>query len=729
MNLGVQYYRAPFPEQKYWEKDFARIKDSGLNTVQLWVVWAWVEPNPGQFCFDDYDRLIELAEKNNLGVILSTIAEIHPYWIHREVPGSEMIDHMGQKVISSNRCECHFGLTPGGCFDHPGIWDRMEKFLSEVVTQYRSATCLRGWDAWNELRWNVQADGLVCFCEHTLKAFRRWLDQKYTGLVGLNKAWQRRYVCFDEFLPGKFPDRTYTEMMAFEHFITWRANRHGKARYDLIKSLDPNHIVTVHAGGPSPLTSGSAYDHAINRGNDWFFADDMDGVGCSSFPKWEGMDDADFGMRVEFAKSAARDKAVWLSEVQGGRASIGFNIYQEVDALSQQRWIWNGIACGADTILFWCWRDEVFGRESSGFGLAGDDGLAEERLAAMRGTEALIEKHHNLIANYSPVKPEVGIIFSPQSYYLNWAQEGNADRSMRAICGYARVLVRKSIPYLIVEEEHLDIISGLKVLFLPRTIVTSKATERALESFLRKGGTLVCESECGAFNPQGLYRYPEDRFTARLSGIHEIGRRNLKAGLVKVVIDGQKLNLSVAQWLTPWQRGQGKVLAKNEDGDLIIEVPAGKGKMILCGTYLGDAYLQNWTAGFENFIDILISKAGCKPQIQVLSPIPEKDSFVYIKSGESGERKVVFIFSPKDKNEVHIHFGSNFFPQGQARDLITGKDISLSNTFKGQEAMLHVPECRLSILVESCRVPEKIRLTSHTFLDSRLIRSVSVLDI
>ena len=40
MNLGVQYYRPPFPNQRYWREDMARIKDAGLNTVQLWVIWG-----------------------------------------------------------------------------------------------------------------------------------------------------------------------------------------------------------------------------------------------------------------------------------------------------------------------------------------------------------------------------------------------------------------------------------------------------------------------------------------------------------------------------------------------------------------------------------------------------------------------------------------------------------------------------------------------------------------
>ena len=29
MNLGVQYYRAPFPDEKYWEEDFRKIRESG----------------------------------------------------------------------------------------------------------------------------------------------------------------------------------------------------------------------------------------------------------------------------------------------------------------------------------------------------------------------------------------------------------------------------------------------------------------------------------------------------------------------------------------------------------------------------------------------------------------------------------------------------------------------------------------------------------------------------
>jgi len=182
MFIGTQYYRPPFPEKRFWDTDFAIIRDTGIDAVQLWVCWGWVESEPGIFKFDDYDELINKSQKYGLKIVISTIAEIHPYWIHRIVPDSYMIDHMGNKVISSNRCECNVGLTPGGCFDNPKVSELMGKFLETVAKRYSNEPNLIGWDCWNELRWNVNSDGFVCYCPFTKKKFREWLKEKYGDL-------------------------------------------------------------------------------------------------------------------------------------------------------------------------------------------------------------------------------------------------------------------------------------------------------------------------------------------------------------------------------------------------------------------------------------------------------------------------------------------------------------------------------------------------------------------
>lgn len=707
IRIGAQYYRPPFPNRRYWQEDMARMADAGLNTVQLWVVWAWVEPMPDKFRFEDYDELIELADKNGLGVVLSTIGAIHPYWIHRVVPGSEMIDHMGHKVISSNRAECHYGMTPGGCTDHPGVWERMANFLEEVVLRYRSAPNLVGWDAWNELRWNVNADGIVCYCPYTINRFHTWLDAVYGGLEGLNAAWQTRFPSWEEVRPGKLPRSPYTLMMAWQHFLTWRATDLGLSRYDVIKNLDPDRVVTVHGGAPTVLYGMQFPDTALNRGNDWFFADEMDGIGCSSFPTWFHFSDADLAMRIECVRSAARGKRIWLSELQGGRAAHGFEVHDPVLPDNQQRWVWTGISSGADTILFWCWRDEVFGQESAGFGLIGNDGFAEARLEALRKTANILQENEALFANYKPDPPQVGIYFSPQSYYLYWNQEGHAGTPQRAIQGYMRGLLRSHIPYTVVEEEHLEVLEDLKVLFMPRAVVVDYEQARALAAWVRAGGTLVCESECGAFGRNGLYRYPEDRFLAELTGVAEIGRRALPDNGVIVSWGGEEWVLPAKQWMTPFTEGVGRVLGRTSEGPLFVEVPVEKGRVILCGTYLGDAYFEGTSdsaspfaphcQGFERFLNSIVQEAGVQKPIEIVACTGAPGD-IYVRMGHSAGRPVAFIFHDGSDHTVASFLPGTF--TGNVRDLITGETFPLRNTCQGQECHLGASPWGLAILVE-----------------------------
>lgn len=189
VHLGTQYYRAPFPNSSYWADDLKRMRDSGLDTVQLWVLWSWVESTPGTMVWDDYDTLVSLADDVGLNVVLSTIAEIQPYWIHDEIPDCHLVNHRGEKVYSVNRGETHFGCTPGGCTDHPEVWERMAGFLEGVARRYTSASNLIGWDVWNELRWNIEAEGYTCYCDHTIAEYHRYLEDKFGSLQGLNEAW------------------------------------------------------------------------------------------------------------------------------------------------------------------------------------------------------------------------------------------------------------------------------------------------------------------------------------------------------------------------------------------------------------------------------------------------------------------------------------------------------------------------------------------------------------
>ncbi len=641
--IGVQYYRPPFPEDRRWEEDLARIADSGFNTVQLWVLWSWVEATPGRFAFEDYDRLVELAGQNGLDVVLSVIPELQPHWIHRVVPDSELVDCRGHKVRSGNRNECHFGVTPGGCFDHPEVWARMAAFIEQVVLRYKDAGHLYGWDIWNELRWNVFADELVCYCPHTLAAFRAGLEREHGSLDGLNQAWNRRYADWEDVHPAIGTGRPFTEAMAYARFISRRCAAHAARRYEIFRRLDGTRPATVHGDSPSFLKGGGPSASPLDRGNDWDYADRVDGIGCSSFPLWGLTDPPDFSARIESLPAAARGKRVWLSEVQGAQASWGMELMPSVPARQQQTWLWTGFANGADAVLFWCWRDEVFTIEAGGFGFSGNDGFFPERAEAMRRTAGVLSRHAGAVAAFRPAPEEAGALFSPESYYLYWACEGRGGKAQMALQGVGRALLKRHIPFRPVEERHLEGLEGLKVLFLPRTAVMDEPLCERLEAFVRGGGTLVCEPGTGAFDTRGLFRYPEERLPARLTGCVEVGRRPLDGAATRVELDGRAYELPSVQWLEPLGRRAGE-----KDGPRLAATPVGKGQVIQLACFAADPYCGADLAGapegreyageFERFVADVALRAGVVPPVEV-----QGEGYTYVKAGTLEGRRAAFV--------------------------------------------------------------------------------------
>jgi hypothetical protein len=406
---------------------------------------------------------------------------------------------------------------------------------------------------------------------------------------------------------------------------------------------------------------------------------------------------------MNFIHSAARGKKIWLSELQGSAAMTENIITPAVNAREQQRWLWQGITHGADTVLFWCWRDEVFGREAGGFGISGNDGFAEQRLAAMKETGGILAKHADLLGTVRLDQPEVGIYFSPQSYYLNWCQEGNADYTMNAVQNYARALSRAGIPYCLVEEEHLAEVEKLKVLFLPRVLVLDPPAEAVLKAFVERGGVLVTESECGAWDSTGVWRYPEERFLARLTGVKERGRRMLTRQSAPVYIQGRALQLGLSQWTTPLAGGTATALSPCEDhnfpASLLSRATVGRGVVYLGGSFFGNGAANAGRRHFESFLKDIVLEAGASLPVEVVHPSSHEHDY-QITVGKAGGKRVVSIFAPEACPAAEIRFKAGLFQSSTVRNLMTDEPINLSAG--GTSAVIPLGGARwgIAILVE-----------------------------
>ena len=75
--VGVEYYRAPAPKPDCWDEDFARLSAAGFRVVRSFTYWNWMEPRPGIYELDDFDRMFDLAEKHGLSVWLDIVLGTH----------------------------------------------------------------------------------------------------------------------------------------------------------------------------------------------------------------------------------------------------------------------------------------------------------------------------------------------------------------------------------------------------------------------------------------------------------------------------------------------------------------------------------------------------------------------------------------------------------------------------------------------------------------------------
>ncbi|HOB92394.1 MAG TPA: beta-galactosidase [Bacillota bacterium] len=717
MIFGTQYYRPPFPDRRYWQEDLDKIKEFGLDTVQLWVIWGWVEPEPGVFVFDDYDELMEEIQKRGLNVVLSTIAEIHPYWIHRVIPDSYMVNHLGHKVISSNRSEVNNGLTPGGCFDHPEVLQRMARFLEEVATRYKDFDNLVAWDCWNEMRWSVNSTGIVCYCPHTLRKFREWLKDKYGGLDGLNRAWKRRYCSFEDVLPGTSPTwKPFTEIMEFESFLQWRIAKHTQFRYQTIRNIDKRHVIGAHDAWPCTHVVGRQMSPAMWTGNHWDVADQLDAFGTSLFPEnsHEPFSEEEFGIRVEILRSAAGSKVPWVSELSGWAR----------DANKQQRWVWNAYARGVKAVIFWCWRQEVFGMEARRAGSAGGGGISglnglKERRTSFQGTAKILRENAKLLDEYKPDRAEVGVYFDPNLYNMEWADKASAAAARDSLMGYLTALERLNVPYDVVESSHMDRITGLKLLIMPRPEIIGKAATEAVKAFVRNGGTVLIEAEAGSFTSTGFYNYSgPDRDLAFALGIEDLQRRFIDDEVFEVRIGDERYALKADWYFTPLKTSVngivGTVLSTNSAGDVVATLAqVGRGRVVSIGTFLGAKYLADTYEDFERFVRALVRLADACPQM-----VASSGKRVYLRTGVFGSSRLVFLISPEGPQPVTVKgtvrslgeyrsarlLGCDCTGKGNGADIpletVNGRCIGLADSQEAMYRQFEVPigECGYTVL-------------------------------
>jgi beta-galactosidase len=633
--LGVQYFGPPHTKEVDWIRDFKLIKEHGLVVVKIWAIWGYLEPMPNKYDFTEFDRLFEVAENRGLHVIVNTVIEIQPFWIHRLFPQAYMVDQFGESIESTTG-EYSCGISPGVCLDHLGPRAQAEKFLVNLASHFKDRENLLCWDAWNEVRWqdnvtdrvhNPAYIRILCYCEKTIEKFRRWLEKKYGSLDRLNEKWRRKYVDWADVFPprGGWWSYAYPEMVDWRNFMIDNIVDKLELRVNALRRGDPEHPIMMHTGTSSIRSIGAI---CIGASDDWKLSKVVDFYGTSFYPVWAGAKPEENCLCLDGIRSASGDKPFWISELQGGPSfhspGKGNNYYPQ----DLKLWTYTALSYGAKGILYWSWRPEPFGPETLGFGLTLFDGTPTERTKMVKEISQVIKENDALFLNAKVYPSQVAILFDPDLYIIDfYGGTGGMERGMvvNSTHGWYKAFWENNIWCDFIHADEMGNLENYKLLVLPFAICLKQKVVQRIKDYIKSGGLVLTEAYLGRFEETLT---PATSFPAySLQEVFKVKGEEVEfVDSIKILPKRDEEIFKGVEYLTGYYFKEmlqplpgSEILGKFEDGaPAIIKGRYGKGETILFGSLMALNY-PKIDDGFKKMISNVCNLVGVSPPIKVSS--------------------------------------------------------------------------------------------------------------
>jgi len=616
---GVQYYRPPNPPISDWERDLKLIKEFGFNTVKFFAVWGWINKCHQEYDFKDLDILMDLCEDVGLKVVININIENAPYWLEETYPEARYVSNDGLKVKTQASPGIPSGGSPGLCLDHPKVRLEAEKFFKEVLLRYKDHPALFLFDLWNEPHieptWYYK-DKLFCYCESSRKKFQEWLKNKYKTLRNLELCWGRHYSSWTQVRP---PERfgSYPDMIDWRKFWLENLRDNLSWRVRLAREVAPKHPVMTHVASSAYLGA-----MAYSSWDEWMLSLPCDKFGSSSFPGWLMKGDLSVHMfHLEMIRDASRGKPFWQSELQAGYHNIGGLNRTGTPSISDiKMWNWNVLSAGAKGLMYWQWRPDLLGFESSACGLCDVSGKPTDR-AKIAGKMAKFVAKVKELESSKPVASEIGVIVSRNVALLNFAAERDQRLYAKALMGIYRAFYDNNIPISFI---HTDILEEtvkkgtVRFLYFPFPFAISSFEAQLLKKFVGNGGVLMAEACPAHFDEHGHCSSTiPGQGLDELFGVREVKSERTKRFEIDLIekINGVKIKRIFGYFYREHlTKISPKVvtLARDEEGHNLITLNQfGKGKAILVGSYPSIAYeiyrdAENaqFITAFENLIKV-----------------------------------------------------------------------------------------------------------------------------
>ena len=395
------------------------------------------------------------------------------------------------------------------CFHDPGFWEAVKDSLQRLARPYVAHQPLF-YNLQDELSIGSFASPMdYCFGEHTLEAFRTWLQGRYESLDALNEEWETDFGTWGVVTPMttyeiKQREREALENGCLENYAPWADHREFMDRTFAL-TLDRLRGFIRELDLATPV-----------------------GIEGTQMPScWGGYDLWQLSQVIDWIEpyDVASSREIFRSFLPASAPIVGTVFGDDFPRLRRKLW-WLALHGDRGCII---WDDEksrCIEKTQEAMPITG-------RGRGLAPIFAEIKQIAPILFDLERVDDRIAIHYSQASIRAHWMFESRQDGDTwprrfssyeskhslyaRVRDSFVRVVEDLGLQYNFVSYEQIEhgelLDAGYKVLLLPQSVAMSARECEQVEAFVRAGGTVIADNMTATMD-EHCRRLPEGQLDA-----------------------------------------------------------------------------------------------------------------------------------------------------------------------------------------------------------------------
>jgi Beta-galactosidase len=596
--------------------------EAGLGLVRVFLMWPWIEPEPGRWEFGLFDAAFDAAAEHAIGIKATLTANSGPW-------------HVGTpNVLHSNTLTLDSRQRPA-----------MRRYIERCVRRYRSHDALVQWILWNEPYNGVVPPGhrnpFRSDEQRTLWA--QLLKERYDDIERLNRRWRSGYGSFEE-VPfpedGPHPAHRGSVWESYGPWLEeWRLRVRSLRRElewvaEVVRAHDPRTPLCFNPPGCLDNAGVTAFGFTE-------LARLPDVLGASFHASWHlAFADRDIHLPVLVAGTTllARSpgvRRVEVTELQLGNTYYGGRMPFGVDQTDLCASYLAPLLVGAESVTGWCLNTRQQDFEAGDWGLLDDADRLGYRTDAIRRVGELLAALDARTGGWAPSAPQAVVLVSETSQAIQMVTgfpvPSHPGRGLHdASHGSAMIaaeLLRLGVPTAMAPASGLPSWHGPDPLLLVVSHMTAWTSEFAQELLGRvaDGATLLLDATSGHKDHDARLHRPwpgglTGRLGFRCTGLrvradgHPVDSHHRPCGRIPLVI-GEYAFTDPSWWAhEPFRLPEQGAIP------LVWERSYGRGRILLVAGPVGPALLYD--DRFRSLVRelLILAAADIARPVKPLSP-------------------------------------------------------------------------------------------------------------